>query len=153
MPTIPNAIRGRAAASGSSVAVAVAVDEAVAEARADVTRLEASATSLGSGLSFTSAQILLARSLAVAMSSDSHVELPTRTQMPTFVMNCWVLHRHSKSVVEQPAPDAAESKQPMAQVGSCATRSGRESDVEFVDWAVAAAAKSESATVVNCMVA
>ena len=57
-PRIPKAMSGRVAASGSSVAVGEEV------ARAEETRLEASATSLGSGLSLTSVQIWFASSLA-----------------------------------------------------------------------------------------
>ncbi len=55
-PTIPKAMSGRAAASGVDVGDMVA--------RADVTRFDASATSLGSGLFLTSVQIRLARSVA-----------------------------------------------------------------------------------------
>lgn len=77
---------------------------------------------------------------------------PSSTQAPMLVMNDCVVQRHSKSVVVQPALVAEESKQSIAQVGNCATRSGSVSDVEFV-CAVARAAKKESATVVNCMMA
>lgn len=66
-PTIPNAMSGRAAAPGVSEAEAEAVAEA---AKADETRLEAAATSVGSGLSLTSVQILFARSVAAIRDKE-----------------------------------------------------------------------------------
>jgi hypothetical protein len=62
----------------------------------------------------------------------------------------WLLQRHVKSVVEQPAESAPSLKHGMAHVGSPDTRSGNDIDVEF--WAAATAAKSARAIVVCCIV-
>jgi len=146
IPIIPRPTPGLTAASGSAVALAVS------EAMAADTRLEAEATALGSGLFATLLQILGARSLALEISSWEHWPV-SKTQVPMDVMKVCLLlpQMHLKSVGAQPADSAAELRQPMAQVGSWATRSGRESDVAF--WAVAVAArKRDSAMVLKCMI-
>lgn len=74
-----------------------------------------------------------------------------KTQVLALLMNLSFPspQRHAKSVVWQLAASAPFSKHGMAHFGSCWTRSG--SDVSL-DWAVTAAAKKESAMVLNCIV-
>lgn len=109
-PSRPIPTVGLAPASGVWVAVT--------EARADVTRLDAEATSVGSGSVATSAQISVASVPALVCSSVVH-ELEMRMQGPMALMKAVLLgpHRQSKSVGPQLAELAAELKQLKAHVG------------------------------------
>jgi hypothetical protein len=87
------------------------------------------------------------------ISSSVH-RFPSATQGMMELVKDWLLsmQRHSKSVVEQPALSAADSKQSTAQVGSWPRRSGRLVSVEL-SWAAAKTAKSDRAVMaLYCMI-
>lgn len=129
------------------VAVAAKPSE-VAVARTDVATADAEARSELEAPSSTSWQMSVAREVRLFLSSEVHELVMTQVAAPERKESLFS-QMQEKSVTVQLALLAPSLRQSAAQVGNCATRSGRE--VEF--WAAATAAKRGMARYEICILA